>query len=35
VGHDHRGKETLVSDGCIPDSAWVLTREAFSNPQGA
>jgi argininosuccinate synthase len=27
------GKETLVSDGCIPDSAWVLTREAFSHPQ--
>jgi argininosuccinate synthase len=27
------GKETLVSDGCIPDDAWVLTREAFTNPQ--
>ena len=27
------GKETLTSDGCIPDSAWVLTRDAFTNPQ--
>jgi argininosuccinate synthase len=27
------GKETLVSDGCIPDSAWVMTRDAFSSPQ--
>jgi argininosuccinate synthase len=27
------GKETLASDGCIPDSAWVLTRDAFTNPQ--
>ena len=27
------GKETLVSDTCIPDAAWVLTREAFTNPQ--
>jgi argininosuccinate synthase len=27
------GKETLVSDGCIPDDAWVLTRDAFTNPQ--
>jgi argininosuccinate synthase len=26
------GKETLVSDTCIPDSAWVLTREAFTKP---
>jgi argininosuccinate synthase len=26
------GQETLVSDGCIPDSAWVLTRDAFTNP---
>jgi argininosuccinate synthase len=26
------GKETLVSDNCIPDSAWVLTRDAFSHP---
>ncbi len=24
------GKETLTSDGSIPDHAWVLTREAFS-----
>jgi argininosuccinate synthase len=27
------GKETLVSDTCIPDAAWVLTRDAFTNPQ--
>ncbi|HVO46195.1 MAG TPA: argininosuccinate synthase [Steroidobacteraceae bacterium] len=27
------GKETLSSTGSIPDSAWVLTREAFSNPR--
>jgi argininosuccinate synthase len=27
------GKETLTSDGCIPDSAWVLTRDAFSHPR--
>ena len=27
------GKETLVSDGCIPDAAWVMTRDAFTNPQ--
>jgi argininosuccinate synthase len=27
------GKETLVSDTCIPDTAWVLTRDAFANPQ--
>ncbi len=27
------GKETLVSDGCIPDSAWVMTRDAFTSPQ--
>jgi argininosuccinate synthase len=26
------GKETLTSDGCIPDSAWVLTRDAFTTP---
>jgi argininosuccinate synthase len=26
------GKETLVSDTCIPDTAWVLTREAFTKP---
>jgi len=29
------GKETLTSDGCIPDDAWVLTRDAFTNPQPA
>jgi len=27
------GKETLTSAGSIPDHAWVLTREAFSNPR--
>jgi argininosuccinate synthase len=27
------GKETLTSHECIPDSAWVLTRDAFTNPQ--
>ena len=27
------GKETLVSDTCIPDEAWVLTRDAFTRPQ--
>ncbi len=27
------GRETLTSKGCIPDEAWVLTRDAFSNPQ--
>ncbi len=29
------GKETLTSDGGIPDEAWVLSRDAFSNPQPA
>jgi argininosuccinate synthase len=27
------GKETLTSDGSIPDDAWVLSREAFSVPK--
>src|SRR6201996_6958513 len=27
------GKETLNSHGSIPDDAWVLSRDAFSNPQ--
>src|ERR1700730_8950048 len=27
------GKETLTSDGSIPDDAWVLSKEAFSNPK--
>jgi len=27
------GRETLTSDGCIPDSAWVLTRDAFTSPR--
>jgi argininosuccinate synthase len=29
------GKETLTSDGSIPDHAWVLSKDAFSNPQPA
>jgi argininosuccinate synthase len=29
------GKETLTSDTCIPDGAWVLTKDAFTNPQPA
>jgi argininosuccinate synthase len=27
------GKETLTSAGSIPDNAWVLTRDAFTNPR--
>jgi argininosuccinate synthase len=27
------GKETLTSIGSIPDHAWVLSRDAFTNPQ--
>ncbi len=27
------GKETLTSSGSIPDNAWVLTRDAFSQPR--
>lgn len=27
------GKETLTSEGSIPDHAWVLSRDAFTNPQ--
>jgi argininosuccinate synthase len=27
------GKETLTSEGTIPDSAWVLSKDAFSNPR--
>jgi argininosuccinate synthase len=26
------GKETLTSEGSIPDSAWVLSKDAFTNP---
>src|ERR1700736_1816010 len=29
------GKETLTSAGSIPDSAWVLTRDAFAKPRAA
>jgi len=29
------GKETLTSDGSIPDHAWVLSKDAFTNPQPA
>jgi len=27
------GKETLTSDGSIPEEAWVLSKEAFSKPR--
>lgn len=27
------GKETLTSEGSIPDHAWVLSKDAFSKPQ--
>ena len=27
------GKETLTSEGSIPDIAWVLSKDAFSNPR--
>jgi len=27
------GKETLTSSGSIPDSAWVLSKDAFTNPR--
>ena len=27
------GKETLTSDGSIPDDAWVLSKHAFSHPR--
>ena len=27
------GKETLTSQGSIPEDAWVLSKEAFSNPR--
>jgi argininosuccinate synthase len=27
------GKETLTSEGSIPESAWVLSKEAFSHPR--
>jgi argininosuccinate synthase len=29
------GKETLTSQGSIPDHAWVLSQDAFTNPQPA
>jgi argininosuccinate synthase len=29
------GKETLTSDGCIPEEAWVLSAQAFSHPRPA
>jgi argininosuccinate synthase len=29
------GKETLTSSGSIPDEAWVLTRDAFSQPRAS
>ena len=27
------GKETLTSSGSIPESAWVLSKDAFSSPR--
>ena len=27
------GKETLTSEGSIPDDAWVLSKDAFSHPR--
>ena len=29
------GKETLTSQGSIPEDAWVLSKDAFSNPRAA
>jgi argininosuccinate synthase len=29
------GKETLTSEGTIPDDAWVLSKDAFSKPRAA
>src|SRR5579859_7058956 len=29
------GKETLTSQGSIPDEAWVLSKDAFANPEAA
>jgi argininosuccinate synthase len=29
------GKETLTSDGSIPDDAWVLSKDAFSHPRAS
>jgi len=29
------GKETLTSEGSIPDDAWVLSKDAFSHPRAA
>jgi argininosuccinate synthase len=29
------GKETLTSEGIIPDDAWVLSKDAFSTPRAA
>jgi argininosuccinate synthase len=29
------GKETLTSQGSIPDDAWVLSKDAFANPRTA
>jgi len=29
------GKETLTSQGCIPDDAWVLSKNAFEHPRPA
>jgi argininosuccinate synthase len=29
------GKETLTSEGSIPDHAWVLSKDAYANPRAA
>ena len=29
------GRETLTSEGCIPESAWVLSADAFTSPRPA
>jgi argininosuccinate synthase len=29
------GRETLTSEGCIPDDAWVLSKNAFEQPRPA
>ena len=33
VGRDDRWQETLTSEGSIPDNAWVLSQDAFTNPR--
>ena len=33
LGRDDRRQGTLTSEGSIPDSAWVLSKDAFTNPR--